>query len=144
MRLTYLVVALLYAFLSSSCLATTQLLDPPTNTTVLDLEDHELQSTRRYYIFLFQTPSRGDRGLALSPKDGKCPHYVMQETLDSSNGLPLRVEKYDGGIGYKIVYCPGGCGSYKVVCGDGGVGVENGKKWLGLSDEPRVVMFKKA
>lgn len=48
----------------------------------------------------------------------------------------FKIEKYGGGGGggYKIVYCPGesvcrGCG---VVCGDVGLFVESGKRWLGL------------
>lgn len=56
----------------------------------------------------------------------------------------FKIEKVGSGNGYKIVYCPSVCSSCKVVCGDIGVFNENGKRWLGMSDEPFVLVFKKA
>ncbi|KAH7841149.1 hypothetical protein Vadar_026257 [Vaccinium darrowii] len=202
----------IYTLISSSSLIANQSYTP-TNTTILDVEGQELQSTTRYYIFPFETPNRGG-GLGLSSKDGTCPHNVMQETLESSNGLPLRLLTIDnksgsinlstdvniafmaattcvqstvwrvGGIsevserryvtsggvvgqpgvntmrnwfkvekngnwngngyGYKIVYCPSFCSSCRVACGNVGVFVENGKRWLGLTADPLLVIFQKA
>lgn len=55
----------------------------------------------------------------------------------------FKLEKY--GNGYKIVWCPTNvCNTCKVVCGNVGVFVENGKRWLGLSDVPLVVVFKRS
>ncbi|CAI9096807.1 OLC1v1033028C1 [Oldenlandia corymbosa var. corymbosa] len=55
----------------------------------------------------------------------------------------FRFEKI--GIGYKIVFCPSVCNTCKFVCGDVGVFSENGKRWLGLTDDgPFVFVFKKA
>ncbi|KAK9115511.1 hypothetical protein Sjap_014458 [Stephania japonica] len=44
----------------------------------------------------------------------------------------------------ELVFCPTVCKFCKVICGDLGVFVENGERWLGLSDVPLAVMFKKA
>ncbi|KAK2995176.1 hypothetical protein RJ640_005766 [Escallonia rubra] len=55
----------------------------------------------------------------------------------------FKIEKFEDGDGYKIVFCPSVCNFCKVVCGNVGVFIENGKRWLGLSDEPLVVLFKK-
>ncbi|KAF6135302.1 hypothetical protein GIB67_003553 [Kingdonia uniflora] len=44
---------------------------------------------------------------------------------------------------YKLVFCPGVCDICKVICGDLGVFIEDGKRWLGLSDVPLSVFFKK-
>ena len=55
----------------------------------------------------------------------------------------FKIERYGNGNGYKMVYCPSVCSSCRVVCGNVGVFYEDGKRWLGLSDEPLVVMFKK-
>ncbi|CAL5428004.1 unnamed protein product [Camellia sinensis] len=210
MRFNYLVQAFLYTLLSSSSMTATQPSDLSINTTaVLDIEGHELQSSTKYYTFPVESPNRGG-GLTLASKDGTCPYYVMQESFESSNGLPLRfltvdnnktksitlstdvniaffaattcvqstvwrvggvsevtgrryvrsggvagrpggetvnnwfrIEKDGSGNGYKIVFCPSVCGSCKVVCGDVAVFYEDGKRWLGLSDEPLLVMFKK-
>ncbi|CAI9785509.1 unnamed protein product [Fraxinus pennsylvanica] len=55
----------------------------------------------------------------------------------------FKIEKY--GNGYKIVWCPASaCNTCKVVCGNVGVFVENDKRWLGLSDVPLVVVFKRS
>ncbi|KAK9051207.1 hypothetical protein SSX86_027836 [Deinandra increscens subsp. villosa] len=54
----------------------------------------------------------------------------------------FRIEKV-GDIGYKIVFCPSVCSSCKVVCGDVGVYVESGKRWLALVDKPLVFTLKK-
>ncbi|KAH7840811.1 hypothetical protein Vadar_021927 [Vaccinium darrowii] len=211
MRVSYLLPTIfIYTLISSSPLIANQSYTP-TNTTILDVEGQELQSTTRYYIFPVETPNRGG-GLGLSSKDGTCPHNVMQETLESSNGLPLRlltidnksgsinlstdvniafmaattcvqsavwrvggisdsevsgrryvtsggvvgqpgldtmrswfkVEKNGNGNGYKIVYCPSFCSSCRIACGNVGVLVENGKRWLGLTADPLLVIFKKA
>ncbi|PIM98054.1 hypothetical protein CDL12_29468 [Handroanthus impetiginosus] len=50
---------------------------------------------------------------------------------------------HESGKGYKIVYCPSVCGTCRVQCGDVGVFVENGRRWLGLDGEPLVIVFRK-
>lgn len=47
------------------------------------------------------------------------------------------------GEGYKIVYCPGVCGECRVECGDVGVFVESGRRWLALGGHPLLIAFKK-
>ncbi|KAL8543448.1 hypothetical protein ACS0TY_004113 [Phlomoides rotata] len=47
------------------------------------------------------------------------------------------------GEGYKIVYCPSVCSSCKVDCGEVGLFVENGQRWLGIGGQPLVFGFKK-
>lgn len=197
----YLVSALLFASLSSF------LSTSASDTIVLDLEGNELQPNTKYYVYPAKSGSGG--GLALAARDRACPFYVMQESIESSNGLPLRflwadksdkaislsadlnivfsaaticvqstawrlggvdgitgrryvtsggvmgrpgvdtvsnwfkLEKVGGESGYRIEFCPSVCSSCKVVCGNVGVIVENGKRWLGLSDEPLLVVFKK-
>ncbi|KAF9623986.1 hypothetical protein IFM89_007684 [Coptis chinensis] len=44
---------------------------------------------------------------------------------------------------YKLVFCPTVCNFCKVICGDVGVFLEDGKRWLGLSDVPFPIMLKK-
>ncbi|XP_068645723.1 kunitz trypsin inhibitor 5 [Aristolochia californica] len=44
---------------------------------------------------------------------------------------------------YKLVFCPNVCNYCKVICGDIGVFVEKGRRWLGFTDTPFPVMFKK-
>lgn len=74
--------------------------------------------------------------------------YVMSGGITGRPGSEtisnwFKIEKY-GNESYKIVFCPGVCSSCsKVVCGNVGVFNEDGKKWLGLNDEPLVVKFKK-
>ncbi|XP_027100554.1 miraculin-like [Coffea arabica] len=209
MKLSYLKLGLLFSILLSfSCSTFSQSTAAARINFALDADGHQLQSGTKYYIY----PSQGGNGggLALSAKDFACPFYVMQENLEASNGVPLRllpvdnrqqsislstdlniafnaaticvqstawklgpidensgrryvmsngvigrpgadtlsswfkIERDGSGNGYKIVYCPGVCGSCKVGCGDIGVFIENGKKWLGLSDDPFVFVFKKA
>ncbi|CAK9149934.1 unnamed protein product [Ilex paraguariensis] len=207
MKISNLIAGLLCLFLSFSCLASARLTQTVTNTTVLDIDGHELQTDTNYYIH--PTTSGNGGGLALASRDRTCPFYVMQENLEPSNGLPLRfltmenkqqfislstdlnivfyaaticvqstawrlggidevtgrryvmsgavtghpgidtvrnwfkLEKYGGGNGYMIVFCPNVCSFCKVVCGNVGVFSENGKRWLALSDQPLIVGFKK-
>lgn len=207
---------LLQSLLLLACLITSQPAAPSTTTTttpVLDIDGHELQIGSKYTILPSQNGTGGG-GLALAAKDRPCPFYVMQENLESSNGLPtrfmpvdnkqnvinlstdlnivfltaticvqstawklggadeitgrryvmsggmtgrpgletvsnwFRIERIANGSSinngyYKIVFCPGVCNNCKVVCGNVGVFNENGKRWLGLNDEPLVVRFKK-
>ncbi|CAL9753383.1 unnamed protein product [Musa acuminata subsp. burmannicoides] len=74
--------------------------------------------------------------------------YVVTGGLKGDPGLStvsnwFKIERY-GESDYKLVHCPSVCRFCKVVCGDVGVFVEGGKRWLGLSDEPFPVMFKNA
>ncbi|XP_010683193.2 kunitz trypsin inhibitor 5 [Beta vulgaris subsp. vulgaris] len=64
------------------------------------------------------------------------------ETVDNW----FKIEKDGSGkYYYKIVYCPGVCNFCKVMCGDVGVFIEkDGRRLLGFSDQPLLVMFKKA
>lgn len=43
---------------------------------------------------------------------------------------------------YKLMYCPTVCKSCKVICKDVGIVVVNGRRYLGLTDQPRRIMFK--
>ncbi|PIA35406.1 hypothetical protein AQUCO_03500053v1 [Aquilegia coerulea] len=54
----------------------------------------------------------------------------------------FKIERYRND--YKLVFCPMVCNFCKVLCGDVGVFLEDGKRWLGFSTEPLLVMFKKA
>ncbi|KAJ6792066.1 putative alpha-amylase/subtilisin inhibitor [Iris pallida] len=62
----------------------------------------------------------------------------------------FKIERYDSdsdsgnGKYYKLVFCPGVCSICRVLCGDVGIFVEQGRRWLGLSDMPFPVMFKRA
>ncbi|KAL0348153.1 UNVERIFIED_CONTAM: hypothetical protein Sangu_1043100 [Sesamum angustifolium] len=47
------------------------------------------------------------------------------------------------GKGYKIGYCPSVCSECRVECGEVGVFVEDGRRWLGLGGQPLVIAFKK-
>ncbi|KAH0681820.1 hypothetical protein KY289_019572 [Solanum tuberosum] len=75
--------------------------------------------------------------------------YVMSGGMTGRPGIDtisnwFKIERYGNNESYKIVFCPRVCSSNcKVVCGNVGVFNENGKKWLGLNDEPLVVRFKK-
>lgn len=62
--------------------------EPTKTTLVLDTDGHQLQTGTKY--FLFPSLSGNGGGLALSAKGFPCPYYVMQENLESSNGLPLK------------------------------------------------------
>ncbi|MQL81878.1 hypothetical protein Taro_014341 [Colocasia esculenta] len=57
-----------------------------------------------------------------------------------SNWFKIEEEGRD----YKLVFCPSVCRFCKVVCGDVGVFYEDGRRWLGLSEVPFPVLFKKA
>ncbi|XP_076925933.1 kunitz trypsin inhibitor 5-like [Bidens hawaiensis] len=55
----------------------------------------------------------------------------------------FKIEKYGPGKGYKLVYCPTVCNTCSPACGD--IAVANDwQRTLILSNEPLVVMFKKA
>ncbi|XP_058100013.1 kunitz trypsin inhibitor 5 [Magnolia sinica] len=73
--------------------------------------------------------------------------YVTTGGVTGNPGLStvsnwFKIEKYNDD--YKLVFCPSVCNFCKVICGDVGVLNEGGKRWLGLSDVPFPVMFKKA
>ncbi|KAL2518676.1 Kunitz family trypsin and protease inhibitor protein [Abeliophyllum distichum] len=76
--------------------------------------------------------------------------YISTRGIVGSPGLHtvdnwFKIEKYGNGNGYKIVWCPTNvCKSCKLVCGNVGVFVENDQRWLGLSDVPLVIGFKKS
>ncbi|XP_042054964.1 kunitz trypsin inhibitor 5-like [Salvia splendens] len=53
----------------------------------------------------------------------------------------FKIERF--GQGYKIVYCPGVCRECRVECGDVGVFVESGRRWLALGGQPLLIAFKK-
>ncbi|KAJ8618595.1 hypothetical protein MRB53_014781 [Persea americana] len=53
----------------------------------------------------------------------------------------FKIEKYEDD--YKLVFCPSVCSLCRVICGDVGVFIEDGNRWLGLSEVPFPVMFKK-
>ncbi|KMT07073.1 hypothetical protein BVRB_6g154000 [Beta vulgaris subsp. vulgaris] len=58
----------------------------------------------------------------------------------------FKIEKAETGkYDYKIVFCPGVCNFCKVACGEIGVFVEkDGRRLLGINNQPLLVMFKKA
>ncbi|MCL7030742.1 hypothetical protein MKW94_004199 [Papaver nudicaule] len=47
------------------------------------------------------------------------------------------------GCDYKLVFCPSVCKFCRIACGDLGILYEDGRRWLGLSDVPLAVTFKK-
>ncbi|KAG9441985.1 hypothetical protein H6P81_017839 [Aristolochia fimbriata] len=56
----------------------------------------------------------------------------------------FKIEKSgEGSLGYKLVFCPTVCNFCKVVCGNIGVFMEKDKRWVGLTDDPFPVVFKK-
>ncbi|KAL5983004.1 hypothetical protein ACLOJK_017084 [Asimina triloba] len=55
----------------------------------------------------------------------------------------FKIEKYNN-KDYKLVFCPGVCDFCKVICGDLGIFVEDGRRWLGFNGTAFPVMFKKA
>ncbi|WOL16874.1 hypothetical protein Cni_G25662 [Canna indica] len=72
--------------------------------------------------------------------------YVTSGGAEGNPGLAtvsnwFKIEKY-GERDYKLVHCPSVCRFCKVVCGDVGVFVVGGRRWLGLRDEPFPVIFK--
>lgn len=56
----------------------------------------------------------------------------------------FKLDKMESSGDYKLVFCPGVCNFCKVICSDVGVFVENGKRWLGLTESPFPVMIKRA
>ncbi|KAK1380652.1 Alpha-amylasesubtilisin inhibitor [Heracleum sosnowskyi] len=76
-------------------------LDPGSFSAVLDIDGQELGATEKYYILPASHVRGNGGGLALSSRDGTCPHFVMQESHAQSNGHPVRllpVNKVDGKI----------------------------------------------
>ncbi|CAK9140730.1 unnamed protein product [Ilex paraguariensis] len=75
------------------------------------------------------------------------PYFV---TLGGVEGNPGRetitnwfaIEKFEDA--YKIQYCPNVCDTCRVICGDIGVVVDDGRRRLALIDQPFKVIFKKA
>ncbi|XP_058076720.1 alpha-amylase/subtilisin inhibitor-like [Magnolia sinica] len=67
--------------------------------------------------------------------------YVMTGPGASTVSSWFKIEKY--GNGYKFVTCPGVCMACNEVCEDVGVWQESGKRWLGLSNAPLSVIFKR-
>lgn len=67
-------------------------LDPGSFNAVLDVDGQELRAAAKYYM-LPTSHGRGHcgGGLALSSRDGSCPHNVMQESHAQSNGHPVRL-----------------------------------------------------
>lgn len=56
----------------------------------------------------------------------------------------FKIERFgEGRYSYKIVYCPSVCSGCRVECGDVGVHVENGRRWLALGAQPLSIVFKK-
>lgn len=56
----------------------------------------------------------------------------------------FKIEKF-GVYGYKIVHCPTVCDTCKTVCGDLGITIRNGRRWLALSKHhPLRVVFLRA
>ncbi|XP_042460521.1 kunitz trypsin inhibitor 5-like [Zingiber officinale] len=90
-------------------------------STVWQLGDVDASTGRRYVI------SGGVEG---SPSAGTASNW-------------FKIERY-GERDYKLVHCPSVCQVCKVVCGDVGVFVEGGKRWLGLDGDPFSVIFKNA
>ncbi|MQL77012.1 hypothetical protein Taro_009423 [Colocasia esculenta] len=72
---------------------------------------------------------------------------VVGRTGPEARGTWFRIETFeDGRSGYKLAFCPQppvcvGCG--KPRCGDLGLLEEGGKVWLGFSDSPLPVVFKR-
>ncbi|KAH6762531.1 hypothetical protein C2S52_019964 [Perilla frutescens var. hirtella] len=56
----------------------------------------------------------------------------------------FKIERFNGREGYKIVYCPSVCSACRVECGDVGVYLENGRRWLGVGGpQPLLIAFNK-
>ncbi|XP_068640449.1 kunitz trypsin inhibitor 5-like [Aristolochia californica] len=83
------------------------------------------------------------------PDPGTQRRYVATGGVTGNPGLEtlsnwFKIEKYgENSIDYKLVFCPNVCDYCKVICGDIGVFVDMGKRWLGFTDTPFPVMFKK-
>lgn len=54
----------------------------------------------------------------------------------------FKIEKFNDD--YKLVFCPTVCNFCKVICRDVGIFIKDGIRRLALSDQPFIVMFKKA
>lgn len=77
--------------------------------------------------------------------DPKGPHFVTTGGVLGSPGPQtignwFKIEVFIDD--YKLTYCPTVCKYCKVVCKDVGIVVLNGRRYLGLTDQPRRVMFK--
>ncbi|CAI9113357.1 OLC1v1013942C1 [Oldenlandia corymbosa var. corymbosa] len=55
----------------------------------------------------------------------------------------FKIEPFGSGS-YKLVYCPTFCKTCKVICKDVGIVVQNGKRRLGLTDDPMKFVLKNA
>ncbi|XP_072954895.1 kunitz trypsin inhibitor 5-like [Typha angustifolia] len=74
--------------------------------------------------------------------------YVTAGGVEGNPGVGtvsdwFKIERFRGFKDYKLVFCPSVCEFCKVVCGDIGVFVDGGKRWLGLGGMPLPVMFKR-
>lgn len=70
--------------------------------------------------------------------------YVTTGQAPTAGSSWFTIERTSDGKGYTIVYCPVLCVACESVCVDQiGVYDEQGKKWLGLSQVPLPVAFKR-
>lgn len=70
--------------------------------------------------------------------------YVTTGQGPTAGSSWFRIERTSDGKGYDIVYCPVLCVACESVCVDQiGVYDEQGKRWLGLSQVPLSVAFKR-
>ena len=72
--------------------------------------------------------------------------YVTMGGVVGNPGLStvsnwFKIEIYEDD--YKLVFCPSVCSICKVICGDLGVFIEDGNRWLGVSEVPLPVKFRK-
>ncbi|KAL1546010.1 kunitz trypsin inhibitor 5-like [Salvia divinorum] len=73
--------------------------------------------------------------------------YVRSDGVVGNPGVEtvrnwFKMERF-GKQGYKIVYCPSVCRACRVECGDVGVLVESGRRWLAVGGQPLLIAFKK-
>ncbi|XP_039138922.1 kunitz trypsin inhibitor 5-like [Dioscorea cayenensis subsp. rotundata] len=73
--------------------------------------------------------------------------YVVSGGVKGKPGLEtvsnwFRIERSESGD-YKLVFCPHVCDYCKVLCGDLGVFVDGGRRWLGFGGDFFPVMFRK-
>ncbi|KAM0938771.1 putative proteinase inhibitor I3, Kunitz legume, kunitz inhibitor STI-like superfamily [Dioscorea sansibarensis] len=74
--------------------------------------------------------------------------YVVSGGVRGKPGLEtvsnwFRIERGESGGDYKLVFCPHVCEYCKVLCGDLGVFVDGGRRWLVFGGDFFPVMFKK-
>ncbi|KAK9750771.1 hypothetical protein RND81_02G220800 [Saponaria officinalis] len=99
----------------------------------------------------FAAYCRQSTGWQLRHDDQTERRYVGLGVVTGAPGVAtvsnwFKIEKSGSGVhDYKIVFCPSVCNFCKVLCGDIGVFVEgDGRRLLGFSGQPLLVMFKKA